>query len=77
MFACEFLNVVPNAIGHLQTEFINTEFYLMLEQQEFTENNWGKNPVHLTPFTENLSLKSCYKFRKSVGLIVIEWWAYF
>lgn len=42
MFACEFLNVVPNAIGHLQAEFINTEFYLMLEQQEFTEKTGGQ-----------------------------------
>lgn len=39
MFACEFLNVIPNSIGHLQTEFINIEFYLMLEQQELTEHN--------------------------------------
>lgn len=41
MFACEFLNVIPNAIG-LQTEFINVEFYLMLEQQEFTESKCGE-----------------------------------
>jgi len=38
--------MIPNAIGHLQTDFINTKFYLMLEQQEFTENNKKKRPFN-------------------------------
>lgn len=77
MFACGFLNVIPNAIGHLQAEFINTKFYLMLEQQEFTENNWKKKEKekkmdHLTLFTENPSSKSSYEFSKNIGLMVIQ-----